>query len=137
MDDFLRIARELGLPGVALVMGFYLAIKIGAAVYDGCAWLGPNFLNPIRDALISNISVLTQFIAEIRATLPIIKSGHDKTMDTLENAIGILKESRGDSAKVKLIQITMAKIMANKCDADKCPLMKATRDSDDYTPHHT
>ena len=130
MDDFIKIAHSLGLPGVALLMGFYLLTKIGAAVYDGFSWLGPNFLNPIRDGLVGNISVLTMFVTEMRAMIPVLKSGHEKSLESAGKVVSLAETSANDSAKTRQMQIALARVLANKCDVDRCPLLKNVSDSD-------
>lgn len=123
MDDAIKIARELGLPGLALVGAFYLCHKIGAAAYEGLAWFGPQFLIPIRDALVANISILTVMIVEVRTLLPKLTDSHEKS----EAAVGRLEmlttEMAKDGAKTRATSRAAVQAMSAKCPerADKCP----------------
>ncbi len=132
MDDFLKIARELGLPGVALIGGLYLLKIITEKMCDGIAWLGPNFFVPIRDGLISNISVLTAVISEIRIAVPVLTLGQEKVMMSAERVEDRISEIARDQRKIKDMEIALSRVMARKCPVDECPLIRSTADSDDF-----
>lgn len=135
MDDLIRIAKELGLPGVALTMAFYLSLQLGKALREGIAWSGPAFLLPIRDGLLGNINVLTNFIMEMRATLPLVKEGHEKTLEAIDSHQAVVKEMEKDNAKTRATMRAVVAVMSGRCPVtDSCPF-KATNimDSDDTT----
>lgn len=133
MDDLIRIARELGLPGVALAMGFYLCLQLGRAMREGIAWSGPAFLIPIRDGLLGNINVLTNFIMEMRQTLPLIKEGHEKTMEAIDRQQEVAKDMEKDQAKTRATMRAVVTVMSGRCPVtEDCPFKaKSIIDSDD------
>ena len=134
MDDFLRIAKELGLPGLALFMGFWLCIKVGAACYEGLAWCGPNFLVPVRDGLIGNINILTQFILEIRATLPMVLQSNLDVKEAVARQDLMTAEQAKELAKTRATARAVVQVMSQRCPetAEDCPFkQKDVLDSDE------
>ena len=130
MDDIIKIAKELGIPGVLLLMVAWFTPKIGMAIYEGISWFGVQFLIPIRDGIIGNISILTAFITEMRTAFPLLTQSQKTMAESMEKSEERHEKTQHDAERTKQMLRAVAMVLSRKCPEKHCPLIKVAADSD-------
>jgi hypothetical protein len=127
----IEIIKSVGSFGVILLLMYIWLPKIGTAAQDACIWFGQQFLIPIRDALIGNINILTGFIMEMRALVPILKATSEQTMDMIERRNEKDNEIAMDNAKMRAHQRASMQVLSGQCPetATRCPFRQNGQDT--------